>query len=82
MVVAYHKINEYGEGMGALGRFEPFLALWVPFSLFALLIIWMYHILAHKAGGQPIGALEQVFSKISKSVRRLWARKRPEMVTG
>jgi lipopolysaccharide export system permease protein len=64
MVVAYHKINEYAESMGSLGKFDPFFALWIPFLLFATLICWMYWTLAHKPGGQPIGALERGFAKI------------------
>ena len=35
------------------------LALWVPLVLLAALIVWMYHVLAHQPGGQPIGALER-----------------------
>ena len=27
------------------------------------MIIWMYHVLAHKPGGQPIGALERFFAR-------------------
>jgi lipopolysaccharide export system permease protein len=69
MVVTYHKINEYAESMGALGRVDPFFALWVPFLMFAALIWWMYYTIAHKPGGQPIGALEVAFAKIAKTVR-------------
>ena len=69
MVVAYHKINQYGEQAGSQGRIEPILAMWVPFLLFAVLIGWMYHVIAHKPGGQPIGALERFFAKIGKAVR-------------
>ena len=29
----------------------------------------MYHVLAHKPGGQPIGALEWFFAKVAKRVR-------------
>jgi lipopolysaccharide export system permease protein len=68
MVVTYHKINQYAEQMGAQGRVDPAIALWTPFALFAALIIWMYWTLAHKPGGQPIGALERAFSKISKAI--------------
>ena len=68
MVVTYHKINQYAEQMGAQGRIDPVIALWTPFALFAALIIWMYWTLAHKPGGQPIGALERGFSKISKAI--------------
>jgi lipopolysaccharide export system permease protein len=69
MVVAYHKINQYGEQAAAQGRLDPILAMWVPFLLFAVLIGWMYHVIAHKPGGQPIGALERFFGKIGKAVR-------------
>jgi lipopolysaccharide export system permease protein len=75
MVVTYHKINEYAENMGSLGRVDPFFALWIPFLIFAGLIWWMYHVLAHRPGGQPIGALERVFGKIAKSVRSFFVRR-------
>jgi lipopolysaccharide export system permease protein len=71
MVVTYHKINQYAEQAGAQGRLDPFIALWTPFALFAALILWMYWTLAYKPGGQPIGALERVFSKAGKSLARL-----------
>jgi lipopolysaccharide export system permease protein len=65
-IVTYHKVNEYGESLGAIGRISPVIALWVPFVFFSALIIWMYHVSAHRPGGQPIGALERVFEKIGK----------------
>jgi len=72
-IVTYHKINQYAEDMGAAGRIDPLLALWGPFILFAGLILWMYYVVAHKPGGQPIGALEAVFAKIVKWTT-LWFR--------
>jgi lipopolysaccharide export system permease protein len=71
ILVTYHKVNEYAESMGALGKFQPILALWAPFLAFAALILWMYHVLAHKPGGQPIGALERGAGKIAQGVRRI-----------
>ena len=68
MVVTYHKINEYAESAGAIGMVHPAIALWVPFALFAALILWMYRVIAHVPGGEPIGALERVFEKVSKAV--------------
>ena len=58
MVVTYHKRNQYGEQMGSQGRLDPLLALWGPFLAMIALIGWMYHVVAHRPGGQPIGALE------------------------
>lgn len=72
MVVTYHKINEYAEGVGGMGIVDPFIALWVPFLLFAALILWMYHIIAHVPGGQPIGALEVFATKSGKWVKRIF----------
>ena len=71
MVVAYHKINQYGEQAGAQGRLDPIVAHWVPFLLFAALIGWMYYVIAHRPGGQPIGALERAFAHAGRFVRRL-----------
>ena len=70
-IVTYHKINEYGQGVGALGKVDPIIALWGPFLLTAGLILWMYHVVAHRPGGQPIAALEYAFAKIGKQVGRL-----------
>ncbi|MDP3551864.1 MAG: LPS export ABC transporter permease LptF [Novosphingobium sp.] len=76
MVVAYHKVNQYGQDVASLGRVDPLLALWGPFVLFAALILWMYWRIAYVPGGQPIGALETLFSKIGRVVRKLFERKR------
>ena len=74
MVVSYHKVNQYGEDIAALGRIDPIIALWGPFVLFAALIIWMYYRTAHVPGGQALGALERIFAKLSKRVAKLFAR--------
>jgi lipopolysaccharide export system permease protein len=71
IVVAYHKVNQYGEQAGSNGELNPMIALWVPLVIFASMIAWMYHVLAHKPGGQPIGALEWFFARIAKRIRSL-----------
>ena len=77
MVVAYHKVNEYGQSVASLGRVGPFVALWVPFAVFACIIGWMYWRIAYVPGGQPIGALERVAGKTGAWLRRLVVRRRP-----
>jgi lipopolysaccharide export system permease protein len=76
MVVTYHKVNQYAEQMALQGRIDAIPALWVPFLLFALLIVWMYWTIAHKPGGQPIGALERGAAKIGKLLTRFLKPKR------
>src|SRR3546814_15747963 len=81
MIVNYHKINEYAEQMGALGRIDPWAAIWVPYVFFCAFCYWMFHTLT-KPGGQPIGALERVFSKASAGIVRLIVRDRKRVVSG
>jgi lipopolysaccharide export system permease protein len=76
IVVAYHKVNQYAEQAGAQGRIEPIVALWVPLLVLAGLIVWMYHVLAHKPGGQPIGALERGAARSWRAVRSLFPKAR------
>lgn len=75
MVVSYHKINQYGQEVAALGRIDPILALWGPFVVFGALIAWMYYRVAFVPGGQAIGALESVYAKLSKRIRALLKRR-------
>jgi lipopolysaccharide export system permease protein len=77
MVVSYHKVNQYGEDIAALGRFDPILALWGPFVIFGALILWMYWRVAYVPGGQAIGALEVWFGKVSKRFVKLFRRRKP-----
>jgi len=76
MIVTYHKINEYAQSVGSLGLVDPRLALWGPFTLFALLVVWMFYTLAYVPGGQPIGWLERGFARVVGMLRRLMPRGR------
>ncbi len=71
VVVAYHKVNQYAEEAAAGGRLDPILALWIPLVIMSLVIAWMYHVLAHRPGGQPIAALERGAAKAASAFRRL-----------
>jgi lipopolysaccharide export system permease protein len=75
-VVAYHKVNQYAEQAASQGRLDPILALWTPLIVMSALIWWMYHVLAHKPGGQPIAALERGAAKAAGALRRLLPRAR------
>jgi lipopolysaccharide export system permease protein len=76
LVVAYHKVNQYGRFAGTQGRLDPILAMWVPFTMLVALIGWMYYVIAHKPGGQPIGALEWAAAKLVRRIRSLMPRTR------
>jgi len=76
IVVAYHKVNQYAESAAAQGRLDPTLGLWVPLVVLSGLIYWMYHVLAHRPGGQPIGALEWFFAGLAKRIRGMMPKPR------
>ncbi|MCB2079166.1 MAG: LptF/LptG family permease, partial [Novosphingobium sp.] len=80
LIVAYHKINQYGQAVGALGRVDPILALWGPFALFAALILWMYWRVAYVPGGQAIGWLEVFAANVTKRVRAIMDKRRKQPV--
>jgi len=75
-VVTLHKVNQYAERMGAIGRFDPLIAAWTPFVIYVVIVGWMYWTLAYKPGGQPIGALERAFAWLGKAIGRLVRRNR------
>jgi lipopolysaccharide export system permease protein len=75
-VVAWHKVNQYGQQAGANGQLDPALAIWVPYLVFAAIIAWMFHILAHRPGGQPIGALERFAARAGRFIRGVMPRSR------
>ena len=75
LVVAYHKINQYGQETAELGRLNPYLALWGPFTVFAAMIAWMFYRVAYVPGGQAIGALESAYARLARQLKRLWRRR-------
>lgn len=74
-VVTLHKVNQYAERMGAIGRFNPLIAAWTPFIFYVAIVGWMYWTIAYKPGGQPIAALERGFSWIARQAGRLVRRR-------
>ncbi len=74
IVVAYHKINQYGSEVAEIGRVDPFLALWGPFAVLFAMIAWMYYQVAFVPGGQAIGFLESFYAKIARRLKKLVGR--------
>jgi lipopolysaccharide export system permease protein len=83
MIVTYHKINQYAQSVGSLGKIDPFLSLWGPFVLVAALIGWMYYQTAYVPGGQPIGAVERWFARgwkvVVTLIKRLNRKRYPQV---
>jgi lipopolysaccharide export system permease protein len=71
IVVAYHKVNQYAEQAATNGQINAVAGLWLPLVVLTGLIVWMYHVLAHRPGGQPIGALEWFATRMARRIRAL-----------
>jgi lipopolysaccharide export system permease protein len=71
IVVAYHKVNQYAEQAATNGQINAVAGLWLPLVVLSGLILWMYHVLAHRPGGQPIGALEWFATRTARRIRAL-----------
>ncbi|MEO8455007.1 MAG: LPS export ABC transporter permease LptF [Sphingomicrobium sp.] len=71
IVVAYHKVNQYAEQAATNGQVNAVVGLWLPLVVLTGLIVWMYHVLAHRPGGQPIGALEWFATRTARRIRSL-----------
>src|SRR3546814_7407130 len=67
IIVTYHKINEYAEQMGALGRINPWLALWVPYVFFCAFCYWMFQTLAKPRSEEHTSELQSLM-RISYAV--------------
>ena len=78
IVVAYHKVNQYADQAASHGRLDPTFGLWIPLVILSALIAWMYHVLAHRPGGQPIGALEWFFARIARRIREMMPKSREQ----
>ena len=76
LVVAYHKVNQYANDVASLGRINPILGLWGPFTVFAMIILWMYWRVAYVPGGQAIGWLEKGADFVMKRIKALLRRRR------
>ena len=61
---------------GLAQNVDMLLTARVTQGIFAGLMVWMYVVLAHKPGGQPIGALERAFARATKLIGRLIRRGR------
>ena len=62
-------------GRAGPARPDPGVVGAVPASS-SRLIFWMYHVLAHRPGGQPIGALERGFARLGEGAARSAAERR------
>ena len=64
--------NEFMEGMetAVKGGASPYLSIWMLFAAFAGLSFFFFRIAAFKAGGEPLGFIDMLWSAISSPIKK------------
>jgi lipopolysaccharide export system permease protein len=71
LVLTYHKIEQFSEAFVSLGQASPWVAIWIPFLLFAALSGYLFYIRAYKVEGGLLQKLEDLSGTVVGLVRRL-----------
>ncbi|MET1026092.1 MAG: LptF/LptG family permease, partial [Dongiaceae bacterium] len=56
-LIVYYQVLEFGSNMVQHGKLPSFVALWLPFLLFALPSMWLFHIANTRVGQDPLAVL-------------------------
>lgn len=56
LLILYHYVLQFGQGLANSGSVAPWLAYWLPFAVFAGLGIWAFHEVTARPGHNPLMA--------------------------
>jgi lipopolysaccharide export system permease protein len=59
LMFLYHHALQVGESMADLGRVSPFVAIWLPFLLFAASGAWLFTWASTRPGSNPLASLAE-----------------------
>ena len=82
MLVAYHKLEQYGSRADSLSKTSTVLLIWTPFLLLSLLTLRMYWVIANVPAGEPIGSLQRFLSGSAQLAWRLLGSRPPAAAGG
>ncbi|NJM91712.1 MAG: LPS export ABC transporter permease LptF [Rhodospirillaceae bacterium] len=77
ILIVYHQVLNFGKDMAENGRLSSFVALWVPFLIFSLGSMYMFHIANSRQNQDPFAV---VFGSIDDGwrwLKGLFRRRRP-----
>jgi lipopolysaccharide export system permease protein len=70
-LITYYQVLEFGSNLVQHGKLSSFVALWLPFLLFAIPSLWLFHLANRRVGQDPLAQLfETVGNGWSYLVRR------------
>lgn len=70
-LITYYQVLEFGSNLVQHGKLSSFVALWLPFLLFAIPSLWLFHVANRRVGQDPLAQLfESVGNGWAYLVRR------------
>ncbi len=72
VLVVYHHLLQFGEGLIGLGKVGPAVALWLPLVVFALACALLFQRANRAVGLNPLDALFERVDDVFRAVGRLW----------
>ncbi|HVJ43773.1 MAG TPA: LptF/LptG family permease [Dongiaceae bacterium] len=70
-LITYYQVLEFGSNLVQHGKLSSFVALWLPFFLFAFPSVWLFHAANRRVGQDPLAQFfEAVSDRIGAIVRR------------
>ena len=74
-LIVYYQVLEFGSNMVQHGKLPSFVALWLPFLLFALPSMWLFHVANSRVGQDPLAvlfdAINDIWRGFVRSIRNL-----------
>jgi lipopolysaccharide export system permease protein len=71
MLLTYHKTLEFGRDFAIAGDISPYVSIWIPTLIFALITARLFYIGAYKVGGVPLRRLEIITESTIKLIVRI-----------
>jgi lipopolysaccharide export system permease protein len=76
LLVLYHYVLQFGEGLADTGRLTPWIAYWLPLVVFTGISAWAFHEVGARPGHNPVIATLDRLTDLVDGVRGLFARQR------
>jgi lipopolysaccharide export system permease protein len=79
LLILYHYVLQFGQGLANNGSVAPWLAYWLPFAMFAGLGVWAFHEVTARPGHNPLMATLDRLTDMTE-LRRLRRRASAEQI--
>ena len=56
-LITYYQVLEFGSNLVQHGKLSSFVALWLPFLLFAIPSLWLFHVANRRVGQDPLAQI-------------------------